>query len=128
MVIAQVVAEKFTLEPLGKNSPMRLSSSSAGVEGAKERISRPSASEARCFTIAAILSCEHACSHVRGMSAGLHRSISLPSIRDTKSVTLAATLCYTWAYEGMKRMAIAFHGIATVKSAEPWPCLSKPAC
>ena len=101
-----------TLEPLGKNSPMRLSSSSAGVEGAKERISLPSASEARCFTIAAILSCEHACSHVRGA-----RSVSLPAVSNTgtlATVTLAATLCYTWAYEGIKGMAIGFRSAATV--------------
>lgn len=48
--------QRRTFEPLGKNSPMRLSSSSAGVEGAKDMMSLSPASDARCFTMVAIFS------------------------------------------------------------------------
>ena len=53
-----------------------------------------------------MLACQR---HVRGA-----RRVSLPAVSKTGIVTLAAILCYTWAYDGMKRMAIGFHGIATV--------------
>lgn len=37
-----------------------------------------------------------------------------PGVSNTGMLTLAATLCYTWAYEGTNGMAIGFHGTATV--------------
>jgi hypothetical protein len=54
---------------------MRLRSNSAGVEGAKDMMSLSSASDARCFTMAAIFSC----------GAGIARSFIHSFIYDTPS-------------------------------------------
>ena len=43
-----------------------------------------------------------------------YRSASLPGVSNTGTLTLAATLRYAWAYEGMNGMAFGFHSIATV--------------